>query len=226
MATDNNFFDNPADTNVSVPMPTVAFENEAIVKQTVVQPQDRQQFRPSTSPTAAFGIPGTPYDHGVDNPASFAQGEDVVFEAFLYHDGEEVLTSKYTISAIVKTSPYTPYVAWLGTYNNGITNIQQTTVVSGHSTSTNKPGYYKIVIPHETTALLFAGSYFMDIVIDQIVTDGGPSHRAFLYTTSFNIFYSISSPNPESMKGSTMSRINIDRTWPNNPNTVGRYGPL
>ena len=204
---DSNFYQNNSDDSSS-PVPSISFENERQLKQTVVQARDNQQYRINNSPIASFGIPGTPYDEGTDNPAYFLQGENVVFDAFLFYGGQEVDSEEYDIKVIVKTSPRAINTTWIGEIGSGITPSE------GQGT-----GYYDINIPSAITANLYAGTYFADLLIVSKNTETPSVH--VIYNFSFEIGYGVSSPHPETMstEDGGLKRTGLENTWPNTPST-------
>lgn len=163
---------------------------------------------------AIDNIPGIPFEKGVPNPDTFYQGEDIVYDAYLFFDGKDVNIEDYDISVIVKSSAraYTPI--WVGSLDFGIYPIK------------DEPGRFELWIPSVATEAFFVGSYYLDVQVTEKIGrgDGRYDRKHVLAQTIFNITYSNFSTNLEtnSREGARASRSDLEPTWPNMPDTVGR----
>lgn len=160
------------------------------------------------------GVPGIPFERAPGNPDSFYQGEDVVYDLFLYYAGKPVSTDDYIVTVHVKTSPRAYTVIWEGVLDSGVyPNPPQS-------------GYYEVWIPSSVTAALFAGTYYLQVQIqEQVGTGKGRFDRKYVVLTHyFNIAYSNFSPSPEgnTRNPDSLSRKDVEPVWPNSPDTVGR----
>ena len=155
------------------------------------------------------GLPGIPFERSAPNPDVFYQGEDIVYDVYLLHDGAPVSANLYDISAVVKSSPRTQSVAWEGSLDDGV-----------YETPDN-PGFYELWIPHTLTENFIAGTYYLQIQITEKTGTGRFPRRFVLVSTYFNIDYSNFSPNPESRTNVGL-RTSLESIWPNSPNTIGK----
>jgi hypothetical protein len=204
------FYSN-TENDTSVPVEVAVSRDIEIVKKSVIVGRKEESPDVFVSSTAGFGFPGIPFVPGEPNPPTFCQGEDAIFDAFLFHQGEEVSPNNFNIVARVKSSLRSTKFIWSGELGNGIYQEAD-------------PGYYTIWISSECTKKLFAGSYVLNIFLFQSVGEGnGPHDRKIsLIDTMFNIDYCGSSENPENVRlmGDLPSRTSLGRTWPNDPDII------
>jgi hypothetical protein len=197
----------------------VLVDNLETLQSSQIVARNRQIKNATGSTLALDGIPGIPFERGEPNPELFYQGEDVVYDLFLTHDGRPVTPAEYDIKALVKTSARAYTVMWQGTLDNGV-----------YPTDLNTPGYYELWIPSSATASLFAGSYHLDIQIQERVGEGrGRYDRKYvLLQTVFNIEYSNFSEHPEAGAANPgrLSRSQVEAVWPNAPDTHGSAAQL
>lgn len=159
-------------------------------------------------------IPGIPFERGPQNPDSFYQGEDIVYDVYLFFDGKDVTTEYYDISVTVKPNSraYTP--VWVGNLDFGIYEIK------------DAPGRFELWIPSAITANFLAGSYYLDVQGSEKIGrgEGKYDRKNILVQTIFNISYSNFSNNPESASSnrSGIGRGSLEATWPNRPDTIGK----
>lgn len=129
-------------------------------------------------------LDGVPTPPGQPDPVQYYQGEDIIFEVFLNYNDVPVIVDDWDIRGIVKKNAFATDVAWTGTIEGGI--FVQT-----------KPGFYKIIIPSDVTAIFYAGTYWLDVVISQKVGKGEERDiTAIIMHQPFSIDYSVGSPNP------------------------------
>lgn len=191
-----------------------AIENLEVVKSSEIKARGRQSKPAIAHYSALDNIPGIPFERGTPNPDVFYQGEDIVYDLFLFHEGEHVSADDYDINVSVKTSPRAHTAVWEGKLDFGVYKLA------------SKDGYYEVWIPSNVTAMLLGGSYYVDVMITERVGKGGGRYdrKYVLLQTVFNLEYSNFSPAPESLKSSpnAPSRSTVEETWPNMPDTIGR----
>jgi hypothetical protein len=155
------------------------------------------------------GIPGVPFERGSPNPDTFYQGEDIVYDLYLIHDGAPVEMNNYEISAVLKPSPRAQRITWQGTHDDGVYEVA------------GQPGYYELWIPSKSTEQFVAGTYYLQVQIKEKLAAGqGRFDRRFvLLQTYLNIDYSNFSTNPASRTND--ARQGVEPIWPNSPNTIG-----
>ena len=160
------------------------------------------------------GIPGVPlFERADPNPDLFYQGEDIVYDMILVHNYEPVSTEEYDVFASIKTSPRAKAAIWQGSLDNGVYPVP------------NTAGHYELWVPSSVTDTLLAGTYYLDVLIQERIGEGkGKFDRKFVVLQHmFNLEYSNFSGAPENANASSSrERINLERTWPNMPNTVGK----
>jgi len=160
------------------------------------------------------GIPGIPFEKGTPNPDVFYQGEDVVYDLFLFHEGAPVSSDDFDVKILVKTSSRAGKIAWQGILEDGI------------YPKPNQSGYYEVWIPSNATANLLAGTYYLQVLLQERVGAGkGKYDRKYVILQScFNIEYSNFSEHPETASKTSqgLSRGDAEATWPNAPNTIGQ----
>jgi hypothetical protein len=157
------------------------------------------------------GIPGVPFERGIPNPDTFYQGEDIVYDLFLYYEGDYVKAADYDVLVSVKTSPRASSAVWTGSIDNGVYPIP------------NNEGYFELWIPSTITSTFLAGSYYLDVLLQEQIGRGkGRYDRKYvLVRTAFNIEFSNFSTNAESVTNTTL-RQGVVGVWPNTPDTIGR----
>lgn len=199
------------EAGASVPVGLDTDRNIESVRKSVVVGRKVESPDIFVSSVAGFGFPGIPFVPGEPNPASFCQGEDAIFSAFLFNEGEPVTSEKFKIEARVKSSLRSVDFVWCGELQNGIYPEQ-------------REGYYSIWIPSDTTNDWYAGTYVLNIFLSEAVGDGpGPHDRKIsLIDTFFNIEYCGGSKNPENVKrkGNLPGRNKLNNTWPNSPDII------
>lgn len=204
------FYSNTEDGN-TVPVDLTVSRGIEILKKSVLVGRKQEPTDFFVSSTAGFGFPGIPFVPGEPNPSNFCQGEDVIFDAFLYYQGEPVTQDKYKIVTQVKSSLRSVNTIWTGEIQNGVYPEE-------------KPGYYTVWIPADKTTTLFAGSYNLNVFLSQSVGEGtGPHDRKIsLIDIVFNIEYCGGSENPENVRlsGDLPHRTSLKRTWPNSPDII------
>lgn len=178
-----------------------------------IKARNRQVKTLPSSTLMLDGIPGIPFERSAPNPDVFYQGEDIVYDVVLIHEGKPVTPDDYDIVAVVKTGPRSGKTTFILRPDSGIFQV------------VGEPGRFELWIPATQTESLFAGIYVVDIQITERVSEGvGRFDRRYVMLQQyFNIEYSNFSPNPESANSnSTLQRSDIESVWPNNPDTVGK----
>lgn len=208
----NTLFTSDAQGN-SLGLPKVIIDSIQAAKRSTIRSRGGEKFAVPPSSITVDGVPGVPFEEGTPNPDVFYQGEDVIFDAYLYFDGAEVDPDKFDVNVIVKTSPRSFNVVWNGTLGNGVY-------------ATENPGYFEIWIKASDISAIRAGSYYLEI---QLKEKEGQEAGRFPRTRTaiqhvFNIDYNVFSQRPEAANGNpnVLRRENIESTWPNTPNTIGR----
>lgn len=175
-----------------------------------------RQFKASIPSTLAIdGMPGIPFERGEPNPDVFFQGEDIVYDLFLFYDGKPVSSEEFDVLISVKTSPRASTASWLGS----------TTDMGVYPAPTGS-GYYEVWIPSSVTDNLMAGSYHLDVMIKEKIGSGkGRYDRKYaILQTYLNIDYGNFSTRPETAEASAanpLKRSDATGVWPNTPNTIG-----
>jgi hypothetical protein len=199
------------DKNKSLPVGLVLAGNMETVKQTIVSGRKSDLPALFSSSTAGFGFPGIPFVAGVPAPPNFCQGEDIIFDTFLFYAGTEVTTEKFNISASIKRAFRAVNFIWTGSIGSGVYKE-------------DREGYYTIWIPSAKTEDIYAGSYILNIFLTEAVGDGeGPHDRKIsLVDVMFNVEYCGGSKNPENVRraGDLKGRNSLNRSWPNSSDTV------
>lgn len=221
MATEqpNSFYTVDASGN-TVPVDLTADAYVDQLKTSAIKARNRQNSFSlvGNSSINVDGIPGVPFEAGTPNPDLFYQGEDIVYDMFLYYDGAPVSLEKYNVVVSVKSSSRAYNASWQGFPYNGIYKMEG---------PDSAEGYYEIWIPSAITANLFAGTYYLHVQIEEKIGAGtGRFDRKYVaLQTYFNLEYSNFSPAPESSSPySTQAaqRAGMEATWPNKPSTVNR----
>lgn len=196
-------------------IPKMIYDNIESFKMSAINARGRQYDTLPLQTLTLDGIPGLPADRGEPNPDLFYQGEDAIFDLFLYMNGKPVVPADYEILARVKTSPRAFQLVWEGKLDNGIYPVDD-----------NRPGYYELWISSECTKKLLAGTYHLDISVNERIGDGKGKHdrKFILLQHYFSVEYSNFSEHPETMsnKGESSKRSDAEPTWPNSTNTIGR----
>lgn len=153
------------------------------------------------------GVPSQHQYYGQLEPSAVSQGTDAIFNAWLYYGGERVTDEKWDITVILKPNEYTTCYLWQGSLDNGVYKIQG---------ETDDLDFYQIWIPASDIDTLLAGTYFFDIVVQEKVGEhiGLKPRRVVLGTFGFYIYYSPSSPNPESASVPDTRRATGIKTTP------------
>jgi hypothetical protein len=203
------------DKEISKPVTTIADGDKYIPQKSMLQARGRQPEVARDSQMLTEGIPGIPFQEGSPNPDVFYQGDDIVYDAYLFFKGSPVTSEKYTILVSVKSSPRAVKTLWEGTIEDGVAEIK-----------TAGPGYFEIWLPAASTAQAPAGSYYMAVwVKERFAAGGGKYDRSGVIAENiFHIAYSIFSPLPETVSpegGGGLRRDTIERTWPPSPPTIG-----
>ena len=190
------------------------FEGYEVTKESKISA--RMSSRHEKTPAVrAVGVPGIPFERGEPNPDVFYQGEDIVYDLYLYFEGAPVTVEDYDVMVMVKASPRAFTVDWQGTLDNGVFS------------DPNKPGSFEVWIPSSATEGLRAGTYHIEVQLVESPARGkGRYDRKYvLLQHVFNIDYSTFSPKPEtrSALAERLTRVGVEPTWPNSPDTVGRF---
>lgn len=147
---------------------------------------------PEQGQLSLTGIPGVPFSKKVEKPPLYFQGEDVFFDTILYVENKIVTSDKWIVSAIVKPTKYLYNPIWKGVHGAGIYDG-------------DGPGQYVVGITANYTKGWAAGTYWLDIVIQEKIGDGGISDRTIVLARScFDLEYSVSSPLPETRESGTV----------------------
>lgn len=200
-------------------MPTATGDSASVYKTVINNLESLQsselkarnrQFNTSPVNTLMLdGLPGIPFERTAPNPDVFYQGEDIVYDAYLLHDSLPVSSNVYDVSVIVKPSPRSQAVTWEGTLDAGLYDDAE------------RPGFYELWIPSKVTETFIAGTYYLQLQIQEKIGAGRFPRRFVLLTTYFNIDYSNFSPNAESLTNTGL-RTSLESIWPNSPNTIGK----
>jgi hypothetical protein len=194
---------------ISHKIPKVNIDGLVELKTSQIVSRTAQKNIHPQSSAAIDGIPGIPFEPGISNPDTFFQGEDVIYDVFLFHDGKPVVKEDYDVLVSVKTSPRARNAIWSAALDMGIYPIP------------NKEGYYEIWIPSSVTETMLAGTYYLNVMIKERFGAGKGrfDRRYVLLKTYFNIDYSNFSEYVENR--SLNARSSVEATWPNSPNTIG-----
>jgi hypothetical protein len=192
-------------------------DNLEALQTSQIKARNRQYKVMPTSTLVLDGIPGIPFERSMPNPDLFYQGEDIVYDMFLFHDGQPVSAKDYDIQVYIKTSPRAQELAWEGSIDNGIYAVP------------NDSGYYELWIPSSITSGFYAGTYYVNVQIQERVGSGkGRYDRKYvLLQTYFSLDYSNFSPSPEGNGRSPhgLNRAGVEPVWPNTPDTIGKKTP-
>ncbi len=207
------FFVNDVNGN-SLPVPLIAQDGIERMTRSRIESRKDNRGRITVSSRATHGFPGVPFEPGEPNPPVFSQGEDIIFDAFLFYDGTLVSTEDFNIRVVVKTSVRAVEPVWEGVFGEGVY-------------ATDRPGFYEIWISKSKSAELYAGVYYMEVVLEEAVGKGKGKHDRTIALTSvaFNVEYSPMSKSPETVSPiSTLpKRGTLEKTWPNSPDTIGNH---
>ena len=189
-------------------------QNLETLQTSIIRARNGQEDLQASSSLMIDGVPGIPFETSNPNPDTFYQGEDIVYDLYLYHNGAPVSADDYDIKVYVKTSPRAYTINWEGSVDNGVYSLPP------------QSGYYELWIPSTVTSTLFAGTYYIQVQIQERVGSGkGRYDRKYvLLNTYFNIEYSNFSPAPESSayNPDSLKRKDVEPVWPNGPDTIGR----
>ena len=173
------------------------------------------QIKSTPIPTVILdGIPGMPFEKAVSNPDTFYQGEDIIYDASLLHNGAAVTTEDYDVLVSIKRTPRDQTASWEGVLDNGVYEDKE------------QPGRFEFWIPSTISGTFLAGSYYLQVLLRERLGKGkGRFDRQYIILqTYFNIEYGNFSPAPESRQPGPGQQLrnNLQATWPNAPDTVGR----
>jgi hypothetical protein len=160
------------------------------------------------------GIPGIPFEKTLANPDLFYQGEDIIYDAVLVYNSEYVSSTDYDVIVSVKRTPRDQTAVWEGVLDNGVYEIKE------------QPGRFEIWIPSTVTGTFLSGSYYLQVLLREKLGRGkGRFDRQYvILRTHFNIDYSNFSPAAESRQTGAGQNLrnNLQATWPNAPDTIGK----
>lgn len=213
MADDTSQFFTPDAHGDSLSVYKVVADNTEALRSSEIKARNRQFKNMPASTMGIDGVPGIPFERGLPNPDLFYQGEDVVYDIFLFN-GEPVSSEIYDVLVLVKTSPRAYQIVWQGSLDNGV------------YPTPNESGYYEVWIPSSVTTAFFAGTYYLDVLIREKLGSGkGRFDRKYLaLQTNFNIEYSNFSESPETLacNPKALQRGGMETVWPNQPDTIGK----
>lgn len=199
------------------PIYKTIIDNLEALKTSEIKARNRQFKIAPTSTLVLDGIPGISFERSLGNPDLFYQGEDIVYDLLLFHDGRPVSAQDYDVQVSVKASPRAHETAWAGSLDNGLYAVQ------------NDSGYYELWIPSTVTEAFYAGTYYVNVQIQERVGAGkGKYDRKYvLLQTYFNLDYSNFSPSPEAngRNPNGLNRAGVEPVWPNSPDTIGKATP-
>ena len=179
-----------------------------------LQARNRQFKLVPNSTIVLDGIPGMPFERTLPNPDLFYQGEDIIYDALLINNGTHVDSETYDIIVSVKKTPRDQAATWEGILDNGVYEDK------------SQPGHFEFWIPSAVSGTFLAGTYYLQVMLREKLGKGkGRFDRQYVVLqTYFNIDYGNFSPAPESRQvgPGTELRNNLQATWPNAPDTVGR----
>lgn len=211
---DNSQFFTPDNNAESQPIKKIALSNGIALQTSYIKSRSRQNLIPPTNSLVIDGIPGIPFEAGTPNPDVFYQGEDIVYDLFLFYNGDAVSLEDYDIKVGIKTSPRAYEMTFEASIDNGLY------IVPGDK------GYYELWIPSAITSEMLAGSYYLDVILIEKVGRGKGKfdRKHVLLQGHFNVEYSNYSPAPESVSrnAGASKRGTLENTWPNKPNTIGQ----
>jgi hypothetical protein len=213
METPSQFF-TPDSSGNSHPVAKIISGNTVDLESSHIRARNRQSPKHPIQSLAIDGVPGIPFEFGIPDPDVFYQGEDVIYDLFLVYDGNPVTVDKYDIKIGVKTSYRAQEFSFEASLDQGVYHFPE------------KPGYFELWIPNSITSQLFAGSYYINVLISDKIGQGTPygDRKHILLQSMFNLEYSAFSPNPENALENSpdIKRHNLEITWPNRPNTIGQ----
>lgn len=184
------------------------------LKTSEIRARNRQFRQIQNASILIDGIPNIPFERTIPNPDLFFQGEDIIYDVLLLHNGEYVSSNDYDIIVAIKKTPRDSTTTWEGFLDNGI------------YADTQNPGSFEIWIPSAATGGFLAGTYYLQILLKEKLGKGkGRFDRQYVVLqTYFNIDYGNFSPAPESRKTGPGQQLRntLEATWPNAPDTVGK----
>lgn len=179
-----------------------------------IQARNRQ-IKLSPIPTIILdGIPGMPFERAIPNPDVFYQGEDIIYDASLIYNGTPVTADNYDVLVSVKRTPRDQTASWEGVLDNGVYEDKE------------QPGRFEFWIPSAVSGTFLAGSYYLQVLLRERLGKGKGrfDRQHIILQTYFNIEYGNFSPAPESRQAGPGQQLrnNLQATWPNAPDTVGK----
>jgi len=198
-----NFEPSQASTqNISVPINLNNYAGSLQYNKTTFIPRVNNTS-PSPNPINTAGIPGTNYIGSDLSTGVFYQGEDIIFDTFLFINTQSIDVKRYNLQAIVKSNVYNLVVVWQGSLGNGIYIDDKV------------PNHFVVFIPNASTDCLIAGSFELDIwAVERVSQLNDIKPRTLLVgKTYFDFQYAAFSPNPESLQGG-LNRGTLKPSWP------------
>lgn len=192
-----------AQNNIPIPVPLMDYKGNVISNTTTFIPRVNNQ-PVSPNPLNTAGIPGANFVNSDPAPAQFYQGEDVIYDAFLFINNQAIDLKRYEIQAIVKPTPYILCPTWLGYMGNGI------------YVDSKIPNHFVIFIPNVVTSTLIAGTFELDVwATEQPNQLNDVRPRVLLVgKTFFNLDYAAFSPDPESLQPGANPRWLLKNSYP------------
>lgn len=140
---------------------------------------------------------GFPEPPAKSTPINFYQGEDIILDVYLNYNAKPITLDKWEILGIVKKNQYAQQAIWTAEINNGLYQLEPS-------------GYYRFLIPSESTATFLAGTYWLTVTIHELSGKGPKDLDLVIVNQPFSINYSAGSPNP----GSVLDRASTETTYP------------
>lgn len=115
----------------------------------------------------------------------FYQGETIVLDMYFEYDGKPVTVEDWTLTAVLRSNRYSNCNVWSGSLNAGIYKKDQL-------------GFYRVIITHEETSLLAAGTYWLGVTVTERNVSQGTYKNviSFIKQQPIAIDYGVGSPNP------------------------------
>ncbi len=132
------------------------------------------------------------------DPINFYLGEDVTFDGYLEFEGNPVNPDDWTLTAVMKASPFASTILWTGELNNGV------------YFENDKPGYYRIQIPSSVLTPLISGTYWLDLVLKEKLGSHNNMHDRTVIASRipFGLDYTASSPSVAAPRDAGVERTN------------------